>query len=85
MMMMALPGVLDSGWSIAAQMEFAVNYSLEAMELVSRSEIRVDRIKCADWPDMIAEASRTQKVYVHFPFDVGSAWGGRRIWIAPKP
>lgn len=56
-------------------MEFAVNYSLEAMELLARREIRVDRLKCADWPDMIAEASRTQKVYVHFPFDVGARLG----------
>jgi uncharacterized protein (UPF0276 family) len=56
-------------------MEFAVNYSLEAMKLLNAGEIRVDRIKCADWPDMIAQAEKAGTVYVHFPFDVGAVHG----------
>ena len=45
-------------------MEFSLNYSLEAVQLLSRGEIEVDRIKCADWPDMIAEAKKAGPVYV---------------------
>ncbi len=45
------------------------------MELLARGEICVDRLKCADWPEMIAEAKKAGKVYVHFPFDVGTAKG----------
>jgi sugar phosphate isomerase/epimerase len=55
--------------------EFSVNYSIEAIELLSRGEIRVDRIKCADWPEMISEAKKAGEVYVHFPFDVGAING----------
>ena len=56
-------------------MEFAINYSVEAADLLAAGKIRVDRIKCADWPDMIATARELGPVYVHFPFDVGSRSG----------
>jgi hypothetical protein len=56
-------------------LEFSVNYSVEAAQLIAEGKIRVDRLKCADWPDMIATAGRIAPVYVHFPFDVGSVSG----------
>jgi uncharacterized protein (UPF0276 family) len=55
--------------------EFSINYSIEAADLLRAGKIRVDRLKCADWPDMIASARELAPVYVHFPFDVGSRLG----------
>jgi uncharacterized protein len=55
--------------------EFSINYSVEAADLLREGKIKVDRIKCADWPDMIATARELAPVYVHYPFDVGSRTG----------
>ena len=56
-------------------MELSVNYSREADELLREGKIRFDRIKCPDWPDMIATARELLPVYVHFPLDAGSRTG----------
>src|SRR5688572_20754596 len=56
-------------------MELSVNYSLELAELLREGRVAVDRIKCADWPDMIAAARELRPVYVHFPLDAGSPTG----------
>ncbi len=48
-------------------MEFAVNYSPEAAALLADGSIEIDRFKCPDWPNLIAEAAETRPVYVHFP------------------
>ena len=58
-------------------MELSINYSPQAAELITEGAIRVDRLKCADWPDMIAEASKLGPVYVHFPIESGP--------VSPKP
>lgn len=50
-------------------MEFALNYSLEAAALLADGGIEIDRFKCPDWPDLIAEASAIRPVYVHFPLN----------------
>ena len=52
-------------------MQLAINYSLQALELRNEGRIRFDRFKCADWPDMIADARRHAPVYVHFPLEAG--------------
>jgi uncharacterized protein (UPF0276 family) len=57
-------------------MLLSVNYSIELAGLLERGQVRVDRIKCAEWPDMIADARRLRHpVYVHFPLDAGSSTG----------
>ncbi len=56
-------------------MEFSINYSIEAADLLRAGKIRLDRLKCADWPDMIASARTLAPAYVHFPFDLGSRSG----------
>jgi uncharacterized protein (UPF0276 family) len=56
-------------------MELSVNYSLEAADLLREGAIRFDRIKCPDWPDVIAAAREMLPVYVHFPLDAGSRSG----------
>jgi uncharacterized protein (UPF0276 family) len=56
--------------------ELSVNYSVELAELLREGRVAVDRIKCADWPDMIAAARGLGRpVYVHFPLDAGSPTG----------
>jgi uncharacterized protein (UPF0276 family) len=52
-------------------MKFAVNYSKQAAQLVEQGVIEIDRFKCPDWPDLIAEASRLRPVAVHFTLNVG--------------
>jgi hypothetical protein len=58
-------------------MQLSVNYSPELAELLRAGRVDVDRIKCADWPDMIAAARELRPVYVHFPFDAGTTSGRR--------
>lgn len=52
-------------------MLFSLNYSPEMADLIRDGLIYVDRIKCADWPDMIAMAAPIAPVYVHFPLLAG--------------
>jgi uncharacterized protein (UPF0276 family) len=54
-------------------MEFALNYSPQAAELLRAGRIAVDRLKCPDWPDMIAAAAAVRPVYVHFPLRAGDS------------
>jgi uncharacterized protein (UPF0276 family) len=56
-------------------MELSVNYSLELEQLLNEGKITLDRIKCPDWPDMIATARKLLPIYVHFPLDAGSRTG----------
>jgi len=53
----------------------SVNYSAELAELIREGVVDVGRIKCADWPDMIATARDLRPIYVHFPLDAGSPNG----------
>lgn len=53
-------------------MKFAVNYSKQAALLVEQGDIEIDRFKCPDWPDLIAEAGRLRLVAVHFTLQAGS-------------
>jgi uncharacterized protein (UPF0276 family) len=55
--------------------EFAVNISPAAVELLESGQIAVDRLKCPAWPDLIASASGTHPLYVHFPLSVGRGIG----------
>ena len=43
-------------------MELAVNYSVELENLLRAEKVEVDRIKCADWPDMIVTAQRLERL-----------------------
>lgn len=52
-------------------MLFAINYSPEAASLVRENRILIDRFKCPDWPDMIAEAIQIRPVAVHFTLAAG--------------
>lgn len=53
-------------------MQFAINWSPQAQNLLRAGKIQIDRWKCPDWDDMIAKAREDQlPVYVHFPLVIG--------------
>ena len=56
-------------------MEFAVNYSVAAADLLRKGLIHIDRFKCPAWPDLVATVRRAHPVYVHFPLRVGAGTG----------
>jgi uncharacterized protein (UPF0276 family) len=47
---------------------------------VNRGKIQVDRFKCMNWPDMIAEASRLRPVAVHFNLKAGRGKLAGKDW-----
>jgi uncharacterized protein (UPF0276 family) len=52
-------------------LNFALNYSLQAAALLSEGKIEIDRFKCPDWPDLVADAMRLRPVAVHFTLHAG--------------
>jgi uncharacterized protein (UPF0276 family) len=57
-------------------MNFAINYSPQAADLLGAGQIRIDRFKCPAWPDLIAEARAAAPVYVHFDLVAGGGLDG---------
>ena len=58
----------------------AINYSHEAADLVKTNLIEIDRFKCPDWPDLIAEASTYKPVAVHFELRAGAGKLHKADW-----
>ncbi len=56
-------------------MQFAVNYSPQAAELVHNGQVTIDRFKCPAWPDLINSIPANDPIYVHFPLRVGLGIG----------
>jgi len=54
-------------------MNFAINYSPQAAELVRNGTIQIDYFKTPPWPEMIAEAEQLAPVAVHFELGIGNA------------
>ena len=52
-------------------MQFAINYSPQALQLWRDGLIHVDLFKCPDWPDLVAEVSQYHALYVHCSLIVG--------------
>ncbi|MBZ0300868.1 MAG: DUF692 family protein [Anaerolineae bacterium] len=52
-------------------MNFALNYSPQAADLLGAGLIDMDLFKCPDWPDLIEQARAWRPVYVHFPLVAG--------------
>jgi uncharacterized protein len=61
-------------------MKFAINYSKQAARLVEQGDIDIDRFKCPDWPDLVAEASRLRPVAVHFTLQAGNGQVQKTDW-----
>lgn len=60
------PGLLGT-------MNFAINYSPQAAELLRNGQIKIDYFKTPPWPDMIADAEALAPVAVHFELGVDNA------------
>ena len=54
---------------------FAVNYSQAASQLLQERKIQLDIFKCPAWPDVIAKAQAQHPAYVHCPLRVGMGIG----------
>jgi uncharacterized protein (UPF0276 family) len=63
-------------------MNFAINYSPQAAELVRKGRIEVDFFKTPPWSEMIAEAETLRPIAVHFDFWAGDL--GSPDWEAVK-
>lgn len=61
-------------------MLFAINYSRPAAELAQAGRLPIDRFKCPNWPDMVAEAQPHRPVAVHFDLKAGSGKLTRMDW-----
>ena len=61
-------------------MLLAINYSTEAAALCAEGRLDVDRFKCPDWPDMIAEAQELRSVAVHFTLKAGRGKTKKTDW-----
>jgi uncharacterized protein (UPF0276 family) len=61
-------------------MLFAINYSTQAATLCAEGRLEVDRFKCPDWPDMIAEAQYLREVAVHFTLKAGRGRTKKANW-----
>ena len=53
-------------------MNLAINYSKPAGKLFQENKLPIDRFKCPDWPDLVAEAQALRPVAVHFTLSAGS-------------
>jgi uncharacterized protein len=56
-------------------MKYAVNYSPLLAELVQSGLVTIDYYKCPAWPNLLAEATKTHPVYIHFPLSIGYGQG----------
>jgi uncharacterized protein (UPF0276 family) len=56
-------------------MQFAVNYSPEALALLDEGQIHFDLVKLPAWPHVIEEVVGHYPCYVHFPLKVGRGKG----------
>lgn len=61
-------------------MQFAINYSHPAADLVRSGRTQVDRFKTPDWPWMVSEALELHPVAVHFTLRAGSGELAQRDW-----
>ncbi len=61
-------------------MQFTINWSPQARDLLRAGKIHIDRWKCPDWDDMIAQAREDLPVYVHFPLVIGRGTLNQTDW-----
>ncbi|GAB4574871.1 MAG: hypothetical protein Kow0077_23560 [Anaerolineae bacterium] len=53
-------------------MQFALNYSPQAAELLRQGRIAIDRFKCPPWPELVAAAQALRPVSLHFELRAGA-------------
>ncbi len=52
-------------------MQFAINYSSQAEQLLNEGKIQVDLFKCPSWDDLVPPVHKAYGAYVHFGFIAG--------------
>ena len=60
--------------------QLAINYSPAAAQLLQAGRLPIQRFKCPDWPDLVAEASALLPVAVHFSLSAGSGQLAQTDW-----
>lgn len=60
--------------------ELAINYSIPAARLFQDGALPIQRFKCPDWPDLVAEAQALLPVAVHFSITAGSGQVQHTDW-----
>ena len=70
-------------------MNFAINYSPQAAELLRDGKIELDNFKTPPWPDMISEAEILRPIAVHFNLRAGEVdepdWPAIEHFLAITP
>ena len=61
-------------------MDFAINYSPQAVALVAAGSIEIDFFKTPPWPEMIAKAEAYRPVAVHFNLRAGTGQLHKTDW-----
>jgi uncharacterized protein (UPF0276 family) len=61
-------------------MQFALNYSPQAADLLREGRIQLDRFKCPNWADLLREARAVLPVYVHFDLIAGKGGMKKVDW-----
>src|ERR1700722_6356112 len=61
-------------------MEFAINFSHVAADLLRVGTIRLDAFKTPDWPDMVAEAGKLLPGRVHLGLNAGADDSQTKDW-----
>lgn len=61
-------------------MLFALNFSPQAAGLLRDGLITIDRWKCPDWPDLVAQAATQLPVYVHFDLQAAKGTMAATRW-----
>jgi uncharacterized protein (UPF0276 family) len=62
--------------------QFAINYSPQAADLLREGRIQLDRFKSPNWQDLLCEAQALLPVYVHFSLVAGRGGLERLDWDA---
>ncbi len=52
-------------------MQFALNYSQAAVDLLTVGVLQIDLFKTPNWDDLIEAAAQYRPIHVHFPFKAG--------------
>ncbi len=67
-------------------LQFAINYSREAADLLQAGRIQLDYFKCPAMPELVAEARKLRPTYVHFGLAAGKGIGtAQDYWTGQPP
>ncbi|MBK8020369.1 MAG: DUF692 family protein [Chloroflexi bacterium] len=66
-------------------MQYALNYSPQAVQALNNGAITIDLFKCPPWKDLTRDARALKPIYIHFPLRAGSLhktnWSEIERWM----